>query len=317
VLNGVMTLWFLGVAASVVFVAVDIRRTPESAVLKWGFVVVTAYSGPLGALLYVLSCREPLPNTHLEYVRARWRQVTGSTMHCVAGDGLGILFAAAVTSRLGLPTWADLLAEYAVGFLFGWTIFQALFMRSMAGGDYRRSLRMTFLPELVSMNAVMAGMAALSIPWLQHLMRPGPTHPSFWFVMSVALTLGFVVAYPMNWWLVAAGLKHGMVTVQPDGAPAPLAAGLVLAGAALSPPGAPPATPHPGDHVGATEGHTTEPGGSDQPTRRDTRSATAGKGAAGTRGHGPRLDKVWMTTLSFAILGAGVAVAGTLGSLGR
>lgn len=60
-------------------------------------------------------------------------------MHCVAGDGLGILFAAAVTSRLGLPTWADLLAEYAVGFLFGWTIFQALFMRSMAGGDYGRT----------------------------------------------------------------------------------------------------------------------------------------------------------------------------------
>jgi hypothetical protein len=100
----------------------------------------------------------------------------------------------------------------------------------------------------------------------------------------------------MNWWLVAAGLKYGMVTVQPDGTPAPLAAGLVLAGAALSPPGAPSTTPHPGnhpgDHLGATGGHTTEPSGSDQPTRRDTRSATAGKGAAGTRGHGPRLDKV-------------------------
>jgi hypothetical protein len=132
----------------------------------------------------------------------------------------------------------------------------------------------------------------------------------------VALTLGFVVAYPMNWWLVAAGLKHGMVTVQPDGAPAPLAAGLVLAGAALSSPGAPSATPHPGGHPSATEGHTTEPGGSDQPARRDKR-ATAGKGAAETRGHGPRLDKVWMTTLSFTILTAGVAVAGTLGSLGR
>jgi hypothetical protein len=107
-----------------------------------------------------------------------------------------------------------------------------------------------------------------------------------------------------------------MLTVQPDGAPAPLAAGLVLAGAALSSPGAPSATPHPGGHPSATEGHTTEPGGSDQPARRDKR-ATAGKGAAETRGHGPRLDKVWMTTLSFTILTAGVAVAGTLGSLGR
>jgi hypothetical protein len=76
-------------------------------------------------------------------------------------------------------------------------------MRSMAGGDYGRGLRMTFLPELVSMNAVMAGMAALSVPWLRHLMGPGPAHPAFSFVMSLALTLGFLLAYPMNWWLVA------------------------------------------------------------------------------------------------------------------
>jgi hypothetical protein len=28
----------------------------------------------------------------------------------------------------------------------------------------------------------------------------------------MALLAGFVVAYPMNWWLVAKGLKHGMIT---------------------------------------------------------------------------------------------------------
>lgn len=49
-LSGVMTLWFIEVLVCVVFVAADIRRPPESAVLKWGFVVVTAYSGPIGAL---------------------------------------------------------------------------------------------------------------------------------------------------------------------------------------------------------------------------------------------------------------------------
>jgi hypothetical protein len=32
--------------------------------------------------------------------------------------------------------------------------------------------------------------------------------------MSMALLAGFVVAYPMNWWLVAKGLKHGMITVR-------------------------------------------------------------------------------------------------------
>ena len=73
-LDGVMLLWFLLAAASLVFVAVDIRSTPESPVMKWGFVLLTAYTGVIGAFLYVLGCREPLPGTHEQYTAAQWRQ---------------------------------------------------------------------------------------------------------------------------------------------------------------------------------------------------------------------------------------------------
>jgi hypothetical protein len=90
-LDGVMLLWFVLAAAALLFVALDIRTTPESAVLKWGFVLLTAYTGVVGAFLYVLGCRESLPGLHERYVAARWRQTLGSTMHCVAGDGVGIL----------------------------------------------------------------------------------------------------------------------------------------------------------------------------------------------------------------------------------
>ena len=63
------------------------------------------------------------------------------------------------------------------------------------------------------MNGVMAGMMAVSMPWRHALGDPSPAQPEFWFVMSIALTVGFAVAYPLNWWLVSAGLKHGMTTV--------------------------------------------------------------------------------------------------------
>ena len=43
--------------------------------------------------------------------------------------------------------------------------------------------------------------------------------------MSIGLTLGFAVAYPINWWLVARGLKHGMMTIRPSTAPMPAMAG--------------------------------------------------------------------------------------------
>jgi len=217
-LDGVMLLWFILTAAALLFVAVDIRTTPESPVLKWGFVLLTAYTGVVGAFLYVLGCREPLPGLHERYVAARWRQVLGSTMHCVAGDGVGILAGAVISSILGIAGLAEVVLEYVLGFAFGWTIFQALFMRDMAGGSYRRALASTFVSELLSMNFLMAGMVPTVMLLRAHVASSAdPTSPRFWFVMSMGLLVGFIIAYPMNWWLVANHLKHGMMTVRPAG----------------------------------------------------------------------------------------------------
>lgn len=295
-LEGVMLLWFIQVAIATAFVAVDIRTTPEATVMKWGFVVITLFSGLFGALLYVLSCREPLPGTHELYVAAKWRQVVGSTMHCVAGDGIGILAAAVITSRLGLPMWADVFCEYAFGFLFGWSVFQALFMKSMFG-SYRDSLRKTFMAELLSMNAVMGGMTAVMVPWMTHdMLAMGLASPRFWFVMSIALCAGFIVALPMNWWLVDHGLKHGMMTVRPKGTPVPQVAAVALAAAALA-----------GYRVAgfADTEHSAAAVQQDAHEHHDH-----DMGAAVSRN-----QLVLMTVISFLVFGAGFLIAGTLGDL--
>src|ERR1700722_20142858 len=217
VLDGVMLLWFVQTAVALVFVAVDIRSTPESPVLKWGFLLLTAYTGVVGAFLYVLGCREPLPGLHERYTAVRWRQTLGSTMHCVAGDGLGILAGAVLSSVLGLSGLTEIIVEYVLGFGFGWTIFQSLFMRDTVGGSYRRALAATFIPELLSMNLLMAGMFPIVAALRAHIASAeNPLTPAFWFVMSMGLLVGFIVAYPMNWWLVANHLKHGMLTVRPN-----------------------------------------------------------------------------------------------------
>jgi hypothetical protein len=214
-LDGVMLLWFILTAASLIFVSIDIWRTPEATVLKWGFIILTAFAGPLGAFFYVLGCREPLPGTHEQYVSATWRQVLGSAMHCAAGDGLGILAGAVLASLLDTSMAVDIAIEYVFGFGFGWAFFQAFAMRDMAGGNYIKSLKMTFIPELFSMNLLMVGMLLLSKFWMSAVDGAGnPAVPAFWFIMSMSLVAGFLFAYPMNWWLVTRGLKHGMMTVR-------------------------------------------------------------------------------------------------------
>jgi hypothetical protein len=137
-------------------------------------------------------------------------------MHCVAGDGLGIMAGAVIASQLHLHGAADIALEYVLGFGFGWSIFQALAMRGMAGGSYKRSLSMTFFPELLSMNFLMAGMVPTMTFGMKSVMAAmNPLRPAFWFVMSMALLVGFITAYPMNWWLVSHHMKHGMMTMRP------------------------------------------------------------------------------------------------------
>ena len=34
--------------------------------------------------------------------------------------------------------------------------------------------------------------------------------PEFWFMMQIAMLCGFATSYPVNWWLLKAGIKEKM-----------------------------------------------------------------------------------------------------------
>ena len=215
-----LVVWFALAALSTAYVAYDqFRNNPEPTVMKWGFILVTLYMGPIGLLLYVLADKEPRPGEHETFTSPLWKQGVGSTIHCVAGDATGIILAAAVTALLGLPMWIDLIIEYIAGFAFGLFIFQSLFMKETMGGTYWENVRKSFWPEFISMNAMMAGMApVMAFLMMGRDMRAmDPTELVFWGVMSLGVIVGFAVAYPWNVWLVKRGLKHGLMTERKPG----------------------------------------------------------------------------------------------------
>lgn len=207
--------WFALTAVSVAYVAWDAyRNNPELTVMKWGWLLVTLYTGPIGLAMYILSCKEPFPGGHEEFIKPLWKQGLGSVIHCAAGDATGIIVAAAVTGILGLPMAVDLVVEYIAGFGFGLLIFQSLFMKDMMGGSYTAALRHSLMPEWLSMNFMMAGMFPTMIALMmgRDMRAMEPTQLVFWGAMSAAVFVGIVVAYPVNLWMVAKGLKHGMGT---------------------------------------------------------------------------------------------------------
>lgn len=213
----VLLVWFTLTAFSVIYVAYDaITNNPEMRVMKWGWILVTLYLGPVALFLYIMSCKEPAPGTHEEFVHPLWKQSLGSTIHCVAGDATGIIVAAAITAAFGLPMWIDLIVEYVGGFAFGLLIFQSLFMKDMMGGSYIEAVRHSLYPEWVSMNFMMAAMFPTMVLLMmgRDMRAMEPSQLVFWGAMSTAVGAGLLLAYPVNTWMVAKGLKHGMGTVR-------------------------------------------------------------------------------------------------------
>ncbi|WP_197685803.1 DUF4396 domain-containing protein [Cuniculiplasma divulgatum] len=132
----------------------------------------------------------------------------GSTIHCVAGDGLGIMAGAIIRSFAHLPPPVKIILEYLLGFGFDRSIFRSLFMKDVSGGLYRHSLSGTFIPELLSMNLLMSGMVPVSNILFSNIVGShDPASCAFRFIMSMALLAGPALAYPMNRQLVSKRLN--------------------------------------------------------------------------------------------------------------
>lgn len=209
--------WYAITAISMAVLIWDLlTRTPTGAVMKLAWILVVAYTGPIGLTLYWLSCRQPKGQSHDEFIADHWKQATGSLLHCVAGDATGIIIAAALVYHFALPNGIDLIVEYLAAFIVGLLVFQALFMIKMYNGNYWLAVRKTFFAETVSMNMVMLGMFP-AMMLLKHAIpnSDSPYRAEFWLVMSMATIAGMITAYPINSWMVRRGLKHGMMSADP------------------------------------------------------------------------------------------------------
>ena len=188
--------------------------------LKIGWPIVITFFSAIGLILYLWTCRPPgiiqkegdeAQAFHHKFVSPTWKKVTGSVIHCVAGDGLGILTAMVVSRTLNFPFWKEFWYEYAVGFLFGWLIFQTWAMHNM-GNDLAVSLLKAARAEFFSMITVMVGMGLVMYFVTPAVVghSPDPTTAAFWGFASLGLLVGFVFTFPVNWFLVSIGWKHGM-----------------------------------------------------------------------------------------------------------
>jgi hypothetical protein len=68
--GGVLLLWFILTGLSLVFLVYDLQtNTPSMGIMKLAWVLIVLYTGPIGLFIFFVSCRQPLPGTHGEFIK--------------------------------------------------------------------------------------------------------------------------------------------------------------------------------------------------------------------------------------------------------
>lgn len=201
----------------------DIKRhnTPLKQAMKWAWPIIVLFFSVLGLALYFGAARAPgiaklkdekaKEKAHLDYEKNMYRRVNGAVIHCIAGDGLGIITAMVIARATDMSFWQEFWFEYLVGFMFGWFIFQYKSMSMMADSK-RAALWMAFRGEFMSMLTVMGGMG-LVMGYITPMVVPAQPDPltyAFWGFAMLGLLMGYLWTWPMNWMMVKLGWKHGM-----------------------------------------------------------------------------------------------------------
>ncbi|MGQ9371764.1 DUF4396 domain-containing protein [Azospirillum sp. ST 5-10] len=206
-------------AAWVVYDGLHIN-TPLNSPLKAAWPIIIFFFSIVGIALYLSTARPPriggMPEDRKkerfhQYAGNTFRKVTGAAIHCVGGDGLGIVSAMVAARILNWAFWTEFWVEYAVGFAFGWFIFQYWSMRKMTDSGLM-ALWMGGRAEFFSMITVMVGMGAVMWAVTPAVVgeQPDPGTYAFWGFAALGLMVGMVLTYPTNWALVKIGWKHGM-----------------------------------------------------------------------------------------------------------
>lgn len=199
-------------------VAIDIfanGRRHKMAVMDWVWPLTMLYWGPIGLIFYGWFGRAPARMPSMEHGEPpMWQAAFKGATHCGAGCALGdfvgdwlafatafALFGSEFAGKLALA----LILAYLAGIVFQY--FSVVPMRHLGFAEgVLAALKIDTL-SIVAYEVGMfiwMGIRVLLYPELE------PTMWSYWFMMQIAMILGFATTYPVNWWLIARGIKEKM-----------------------------------------------------------------------------------------------------------
>jgi hypothetical protein len=152
-----------------------------------------------------------------------------ATLHCLTGCAIGEILGMAIGTALGLSSWQTVGLAVALAFLFGYALTSLPLLR--AGFPLAAVIPIALAADTFSiavMEAIDNGVMLL----VPGAMESGLASLLFWGALAFALAVAFVIAVPVNRWLIGRGKGHAVVhRTGVHGGPSPRVVGGILAAA--------------------------------------------------------------------------------------
>lgn len=230
-----LTFWswvflLLGVATAIT-IGFDVRRRPQHmAIMNVTWPITGLYMPVIGWWAYQRmgrsasaspghthrSGQQQNAHHHHHSDKPKWQGVFVSATHCGGGCTLGDIVAVPLATALGFTLFGSHIAghfllAFIAAYIFG-VLFQYLPIREMGQASPRHALVNAIKADTLSLIAFQMGMYAWMLIALTLFLdgQLDAATPGFWFMMQIAMLIGFVTSYPANWLLANKGIKHTM-----------------------------------------------------------------------------------------------------------
>ena len=136
------------------------------------------------------------------------RLAARATTHCLTGCAIGEVLGLVIATQLGWHDLPSIALAIVLAFVFGY----ALTLRGLlgAGLDLSGALRLAFASDTISISVmeIVDNLIVLAIPGA---MAAGLVDPLFWGSLALSLGVAWLVAFPVNRWLIARGRGHAVI----------------------------------------------------------------------------------------------------------
>lgn len=190
------------------------------------------YMGPLAVYLYrkTLPVMEKKPMTQeMQQIMERYKEAPPTLLqnsiavfHCGAGCTLGDIAAESLVPSLGLIFAGEFGSKLVLDFIFAYFLgiafqyFTIAPMRGLSLGKGLIAAARVDTASIVLFQVGMFGWMAISRFLLFPSPHLDPGMAMFWFMMQIAMMIGFCTALPANAWLIRKGWKEKMPPIDPS-----------------------------------------------------------------------------------------------------